>query len=57
MGSALSKAASVQAFVGPLALPGVVVNTAPDSYLPYRQLRLQRFDGTTYKVLDDVLGD
>ncbi len=53
----LSKAANIRAFVGPLALPGVVVNTAPDSYLPYRQLRLQRFDGTTYKVLDDVLGD
>ncbi|HKU94699.1 MAG TPA: ABC transporter substrate-binding protein [Vineibacter sp.] len=53
----ISKAASIRAFVGPLALPGVAVNTSPQSYLPYRQLRLQRFDGTTYKVLDDVFGD
>jgi len=30
---------------------------SPSSYLPYRQLRLRRFDGTTYKVLDDVFGD
>lgn len=50
----IRKAASIKSFVGPLALPGVTVNTSPDSYLPYRQLRLQRFDGTTYKLLDDV---
>jgi ABC-type branched-subunit amino acid transport system substrate-binding protein len=53
----MAKAASIRNFSGPLALPGVAVNTSADSYLPYRHLRLQQFDGTTYKVLEDVFAE
>ncbi|MCW5746109.1 MAG: ABC transporter substrate-binding protein [Alphaproteobacteria bacterium] len=53
----MRQAAAIKDYVGPLVLPGIVVNTSPQSYLPYRRLRLQQFDGTTYKSLGDVFAD
>lgn len=51
----MRQATSLKSFTTPLTLPGIVIETAPDDYLPYQTLRLQRFDGTSYKLIGDVI--
>ena len=51
----MKQAASLKGFATPLTLPGVTLDTGPDDYLPYQTLRLQRFDGTSYKLVGDVI--
>ena len=41
----------------PLLLPGVTVTTGPDDYLPFQQLRLQRFDGKSWVGFGELLND
>lgn len=41
----------------PLLLPGVTVQTSPTNYDPYRTLRLQRFDGKKWTLLDTIISD
>ena len=48
-------AASMKGYATPLTLPGVTLDTSPSDYLPYQTLRLQQFDGTSYKLIGDVL--
>jgi ABC-type branched-subunit amino acid transport system substrate-binding protein len=51
----MRQAASLKGFTTPLTLPGVTLDTTPTDYLPYQTLRLQRFDGTSYKLIGDVI--
>ena len=51
----MRQATSLKGFTTPLTLPGIVIETGPDDYLPYQSLRLQRFDGTSYKLIGDVI--
>lgn len=51
----LRQATSLKGFTTPLTLPGVTMDTGPDDYLPYQTLRLQQFDGTTYRLIGDVV--
>lgn len=37
----------------PMFLPGIVLNTSPDDYAPYRVLRMARFDGTKWVLIGD----
>jgi ABC-type branched-subunit amino acid transport system substrate-binding protein len=39
----------------PLLLPGVSINVRPDNYLIFRSGRLQKFDGKSWSVLDEVV--
>ena len=50
----LRQAANLRGFTTPLTLPGITIDTSPTDYLPYQKLRLQQFDGTTYRLLDGV---
>jgi branched-chain amino acid transport system substrate-binding protein len=40
-----------------LLLPGVTVSTGPDDYLPFQQLRLQRFNGKSWEGFGELLDD
>ena len=40
----------------PMLLPGIAVNTTPDSYDPIRQLQLMQFDGAQWVKLGEVSG-
>jgi branched-chain amino acid transport system substrate-binding protein len=40
-----------------LLLPGVTVSTGPDDYLPFQQLRLQRFNGKSWEGFGGLLDD
>ncbi|MGQ0582810.1 MAG: ABC transporter substrate-binding protein [Reyranella sp.] len=53
----MRQAASLKGYTTPLTLPGLTLDTSPTDYLPYQSLRLQRFDGTSYKLIGDVIRD
>lgn len=41
----------------PLLLPGIRLNTSKDQVTPIRQLQMARFDGTSWVLFGDVLGE
>lgn len=51
----MRQATSLKGYTTPLTLPGVTLDTSPTDYLPYQTLRLQRFNGTSYKLIGDVI--
>lgn len=53
----MRQAANLKDVELPLALPGVRVNTSPTDYLPIKQARLKRFDGTSFVPFGEVLGN
>jgi branched-chain amino acid transport system substrate-binding protein len=53
----LHQAASLRDVKIPLLLPGVSVSTGPDDYLPFQQLRLQRFNGKSWEGFGELLDD
>ena len=51
----MKQATSLNGYVTPLTLPGVTLDTGPDDYLPYKKLRLQQFNGTSYTLIGGVI--
>lgn len=47
----LRQATGIKDFDHPILLPGIRMNTSPDSYKAYRQLQLSQFDGTAFRLL------
>lgn len=41
----------------PMLLPGIRLNTSADQVTPIRQLQMARFNGKTWELFGDVLGD
>jgi branched-chain amino acid transport system substrate-binding protein len=39
----------------PMLLPGITISTSADDYAPIKQMQLQKFDGTIWKVFGDVM--
>jgi branched-chain amino acid transport system substrate-binding protein len=38
-----------------VALPNIRISTSPDSYLPFKQMRLVQFDGRSWQPFGDVI--
>jgi hypothetical protein len=36
-----------------MMLPGIQLNTSPDDYAPYRSLRMAKFEGTSWQLIDE----
>lgn len=53
----MRQAANLKDLALPMLLPGIKVTTAPDDYLPYQTLRMQRFDGKIWSVFGDPIND
>jgi branched-chain amino acid transport system substrate-binding protein len=53
----MRQAANLKDLNLPMLLPGIKVSTAPDDYLPYQTLRMQRFDGKIWSVFGDPITD
>jgi branched-chain amino acid transport system substrate-binding protein len=53
----MRQAANLKDLELPLMLPGIKINTAPDNYYPIRHAQMSRFDGTTWRVFGDVIGE
>jgi branched-chain amino acid transport system substrate-binding protein len=51
----IKQAKSVKDFVQPTALPGIKVNTSATNNMVWTQLQLQRWTGTTWQKVSDVL--
>jgi branched-chain amino acid transport system substrate-binding protein len=39
----------------PMLLPGITFSTSPTDYAAIKQLQLQRFDGTRWEALGDII--
>ena len=51
----MKQAASIHDLKLPLLLPGITVSTSADDFAPIKQLQLEKFDGTTWKLFGDVI--
>src|SRR5690348_5622156 len=51
----MKQAASLHNLKLPLMLPGITLNTSADDFDPIKQMQLQKFDGTTWKLFGDVI--
>jgi branched-chain amino acid transport system substrate-binding protein len=51
----MKQAANLKDFAPAQLLPGIKINTGPNDYLLFEQMRLARFDGKTWAALGDVL--
>ena len=38
-----------------MLLPGISVSTSADDFAPIKQMQLQKFDGTTWKLFGNVI--
>ena len=53
----MRQAANLRQVQLPMLLPGITVDTGADDFLPYQQLRMQRFDGQRWVMFGDIIGD
>ncbi len=51
----MKKAASIHDLKLPMLLPGITVSTSADDYAPIKQMQLERFDGTTWRLFGEVI--
>jgi ABC-type branched-subunit amino acid transport system substrate-binding protein len=49
----LKQATSLRGQHFKMMLPGIVLNTTPEDYAPYRSLRMAKFEGTSWKLLEE----
>jgi branched-chain amino acid transport system substrate-binding protein len=53
--NAMKQAASLHTLVLPMLLPGITVSTSAHDFAPIKQMQLQKFDGTTWKLFGEVI--
>ena len=51
----MKQAASIHNLTLPMLLPGITVSTSADDFAPLKQMQMQKFDGTTWKVFGEVI--
>ncbi len=51
----MKQAASIHDLKLPMLLPGITVSTSADDFAPIKQMQLQKFDGTTWKLFGPVI--
>jgi len=51
----MKQAASLHQLKLPMLLPGITLSTSADDFSPIKQMQLQKFDGTTWKLFGDVV--
>ena len=53
----LRQATNIKNMTLPMLLPGIEVDTGPADYLPYQAVRMQRFDGESWKLFGEPISD
>ncbi len=53
----MKQASSLNHLALPMLLPGITVHTEPNNVTPIRQLQLARFDGKSWVLMGEVLGE
>ena len=51
----MNQAASIHDLKLPMLLPGITVYTGADDFAPIKQMQLEKFDGTTFKLFGEVI--
>ncbi len=51
----MKQAASIHNLTLPMLLPGITVSTSADDFAPIEQMQLEKFDGTSWKLFDEVI--
>ena len=51
----MRQAANIHDLKLPMLLPGIAVSTNASDYAPIRQMQLEKFDGTTWKLFGEVI--
>jgi branched-chain amino acid transport system substrate-binding protein len=51
----MKQAASIHNLALPMLLPGITLSTSADDYAPMKQMQLQKFDGTTWRLFGEVI--
>jgi len=51
----MKQAANIHALKLPMLLPGITISTSADDFAPIKQMQLEKFDGTTWKLFGDVI--
>jgi branched-chain amino acid transport system substrate-binding protein len=51
----MKQAANIHDLKLPMLLPGIAVSTSADDFAPIKQMQLQKFDGTTWKLFGEVI--
>jgi branched-chain amino acid transport system substrate-binding protein len=51
----MKQAASLHNMTLPMLLPGITLNTSADDFQPMKQMQLEKFDGTTWKLFGEIL--
>ena len=51
----MKQAANIRDQKLPMTLPGITISTSADDFAPIKQMQLQKFDGTTWRLFGDVL--
>jgi branched-chain amino acid transport system substrate-binding protein len=51
----MKQAVSIHDMTLPMLLPGITVSTSASDYQPVKQMQLQKFDGTTWKLFGEVI--
>jgi len=49
------KHASMRDLKLPMLLPGITLSTSADDYAPMKQMQLEKFDGSSWKLFGDVI--
>ena len=51
----MKQAARIHNLTLPMLLPGITVSTSADDFAPIKQMQLEKFDGTSWKLFDEVI--
>ena len=51
----MKQAANIHDLKLPMLLPGITVSTSASDFAPIKQMQLQKFDGTTWRLFGDVI--
>ena len=51
----MKQAASIHNMTLPMLLPGITVSTSADDFAPVKQMQLEKFDGTTWRLFGEVI--
>ena len=51
----MQQATSIHDLKPPMLLPGITISTSADDFAPIKQMQLEKFDGTTFKLFGEVI--
>jgi branched-chain amino acid transport system substrate-binding protein len=51
----MKQAANLHDVKTPMLLPGITLSTGPTDFAPIKQMQLEKFDGTTWKLFGEVI--